>query len=65
MHILAPPFSIAGLDDLSQLQLSIARRADELLRSHGGRHPERDFWDEAEREIWDVRRATFVSLRSE
>jgi hypothetical protein len=52
---LAPPLLIAVLNELSQLQLSIATRAKELMGTDGGRYPERDFWHGAEREIWAVR----------
>jgi hypothetical protein len=48
---LAPPLLIAVLNELSQLQLSIATRAKELMGTDGGRYPERDFWHGAEREI--------------
>jgi hypothetical protein len=38
-------------DELTQWQLSIARRADELMREHQGQSGERDFWKEAETEF--------------
>ena len=39
-------------DELTQLQLTVARRADELARS--GSHPadDRVIWSKAESEIW-------------
>ncbi len=45
-----PNLSDFPLDNLSLLELLIARRADELSRSPGC-GPERDFWIQAEREV--------------
>ena len=42
-------------DELAELELSIARRADELMSAFKGTRPERDFWLEAESEIWSLR----------
>jgi len=42
-------------DELAELELSIARRADELMSKFKGARPERDFWLEAESEIWSRR----------
>ena len=42
-------------DELAELELSIARRADELMSKFKDIRPERDFWLEAEREIWSRR----------
>ena len=42
-------------DELAELELSIARRADELMSKFKGSRPERDFWLEAESEIWSRR----------
>ena len=42
-------------DELAELELSIARRADELMSKFKGSRPERDFWLEAESEIWSQR----------
>ena len=47
--------SSTDLHELDALQLAIARRADELLRLDAGRHPDRDFWREAEAEVWNDR----------
>jgi hypothetical protein len=44
-------------DELTQWQLSIARRADELMREHQGRSDPRDFWNEAENEFMAAWRA--------
>ena len=43
-------------DDVITLLLSVARRADELVRTEAERAPERDFWREAEEEVcgWGV-----------
>ncbi len=38
------------VDEILRLLLSVARRADELMRSENARG-ERDFWREAEKEI--------------
>jgi hypothetical protein len=58
MSILEPPTPSTDLDELSRLELSIAQRTDELLRQDAGRHPDRNFWQEAEREIWPARLST-------
>jgi hypothetical protein len=42
------------LDELTRLELNIARRADELTRSHNSPHSTQDCWLEAEREIWSA-----------
>lgn len=52
MQTLELPAAPAVLDELTQLQLSVAQRADELMRNDRGTSPERDFWREAEEEIW-------------
>ena len=43
-------------DDLVALLLSVARRADELVRTEVERRSERDFWREAEEEVFRVER---------
>jgi len=55
MSTLEPPAPDASLDELAQLELKIAQRADELTRLDEGRHGDRNFWQDAEREIWDLR----------
>ena len=40
------------VDLLTELELQVARRADELKREHGEQNPERNFWQDAENEIW-------------
>ena len=45
----------AGLDELAQLEMAIALRADELVRRNAEHHPDRNFWEEAESEIWAAR----------
>jgi len=55
MNTLDLPLSTADLHELDALQLSVARRADDLRRLDAGRHPGRDFWREAEAEIWAER----------
>jgi hypothetical protein len=47
-------------DSLSQLELRIARRADELARIPG-RREQRDFWIEAEREVLGVEPKTVTA----
>ena len=42
-------------DELAELELSIARRADELMSLFKDSRPELDFWLEAESEIWSRR----------
>ena len=42
-------------DELAELELSIARRADELMGKFKDARPELDFWLEAESEIWSRR----------
>lgn len=42
------------LDELTRLELFIARRADELSRGPTASQPGRDCWFEAEREAWRV-----------
>ena len=43
-------------DDLSQLQLEVAHRADEIWRSEGnGRGSDIEFWLRAEREVMEHR----------
>ena len=49
------PAPDTSLDELAQLELKIAQRADELTRLDEGRHGDRNFWQDAEREIWDFR----------
>ena len=45
----------ADLAELVELELQIARRADELLRTAQNSDAGRDFWHEAEEEIWNSR----------
>lgn len=49
------PPTAGPLDELGELELGIARRADELMWRDSGRHSERNFWQEAEAEIWSAR----------
>jgi hypothetical protein len=49
------PPAVTPLDELGELELDIAQRADELMRRDSGQHSERDFWQEAEAEIWSAR----------
>lgn len=53
MH--ATDASIEMLDELTQVQLSVAKRADDLSRASGGESAGRDFWREAESEVWAAR----------
>lgn len=46
---------VPDLDELATLELAVARRADELSREAAGRSAARDFWREAEMEIWGER----------
>jgi hypothetical protein len=55
MNTLDLPLSTADLHELDALQLSVARRADDLRRLDAGRNSARDFWREAEAEIWAER----------
>ncbi len=55
MTTLEPFPASTEFDELAQLEFSIAQRADELTRGDGGRNPGRNFWEEAEREIWSAR----------
>lgn len=48
------PPAVAEHDELFHLELCIAQRADELYRLDNGFNPERDFWNEAEQEIWSA-----------
>lgn len=45
----------ADLDELVELELQIARRADELRHAACAEHTGRNFWREAEEEIWNSR----------
>ena len=45
----------AAGDELASLELEVARRADKLMRDDDGRRPGRDFWLEAEEEVWTAR----------
>lgn len=53
MQTLEPPSP--DFDELADLEFQIARRADELMRAADNRGPTRDFWREAEEEIWNSR----------
>ena len=55
MSTLEPPAPDTSLDELAQLELKIAQRADELTRLDEGRHGDRNFWQDAEHEIWEFR----------
>jgi hypothetical protein len=48
------PCTSKELDELTCLELNIARRADELSRSLSSGRPSQDCWQEAEREIWSA-----------
>jgi hypothetical protein len=48
----APEASLALLDELTEVQFSVAKRADELRRKSGNDRV-RDFWTEAE--VWAMR----------
>lgn len=39
-------------DELTQLELRVAKRADELWRLTRGARPDRELWQQAEAEIW-------------
>ena len=49
-------------DDVIALLLSVARRADELVRTENERAPERDFWREAEQEVFERRLSVRVPV---
>lgn len=51
----ANPSAVAANDELDELELRVARRADELARQDDGHRPGRDYWQQAEREIWTSR----------
>lgn|GEM_PF-5631619 len=53
-HDLAPA---VAPDEIVELLLNVARRADELRRRNEGEASERDFWREAEAEVWSGRAA--------
>lgn len=55
MTIIEPLSSGLDLDELAKLEIEIARRADELKRIVGPADSGRDFWSEAESEIWSAR----------
>lgn len=48
------PCTSTELDELTRLELTIARRADELRRSLDSGHPAQDCWQEAECEVWSA-----------
>jgi hypothetical protein len=52
--IQAPEASLALLDELTEVQFSVAKRADELRRKSGNDRV-RDFWAETESEVWAMR----------
>lgn len=62
MHSIDPLPAELELDELTRLELHIARRADELSREPPLSEMARDHWFEAEREFW---RAWFSSERSQ
>ncbi len=55
MQTAAPSLALAPLDELTQLELSVAQRADELMKLHRDAGERRDFWLEAEVEILEAR----------
>lgn len=55
MQTAAPSLALAPLDELTQLELSVAQRADELMRLAVEPPGRRDYWLEAEAEILEAR----------
>jgi hypothetical protein len=55
MQTVEPSLALAQIDELTQLQLSVAQRADELMRLDRERRAERDYWREAEAEVLEAR----------
>ncbi len=48
------PPTPAAEDELTRIELMIARRADELMRQRSGSMPPADVWREAEAEVWEA-----------
>ncbi len=55
MNTIEPSLAPALNDELTQLQLSVAQRADELRQLGREHRGQRDYWREAEAEILPVR----------
>ncbi len=55
MQTAPSPLALAPLDELTQLELSVAQRADELMRLDAGSGTSRDFWREAEAEVLEAK----------
>lgn len=52
MHFADITFGPDPLDELTRLELLVAKRADELWRATRGARPDRELWQQAELEIW-------------
>jgi len=52
MHFAEITFGPDRLDELTQLELRVAKRAEELWRLTRGARPDRELWQQAEAEIW-------------
>jgi hypothetical protein len=52
MHLADMPSAPDPLDELTRLELLVAKRADELWRLTGGERPDRELWQQAEAEVW-------------
>ncbi len=52
MHFADITFGPDPLDELTRLELLVAKRADELWRLTRGARPDRELWQQAELEVW-------------
>ena len=52
MQLAEIPFAPDPRDELTRLELMVAKRADELWRMTGRARPDRELWQQAEAEVW-------------